>query len=117
VGGVGSALKEPLQGRDLIGLGVWFARHCTSFLRQRSSTHARPRERRQGDRRAATGSSVDGVVVFAFLPRGGEERDWDLLTLFEEALGAEGAHCALQEMQEMMRGEQYGWSLRPVEFE
>jgi hypothetical protein len=64
----------------------------------------------------ATGPD-DAVVVFAFLPRGGEARDWDLLTLFEEALGAEGAHCALQEMQEMMRGEQYGWSLRPVEFE
>lgn len=58
-----------------------------------------------------------GVVVFAFLLRGGEERDWDLLPLLEEALGAEGGQRALQDMQGMMHGEQYGWSMRPANLE
>jgi hypothetical protein len=81
-----------------------------------AATAHRPHLRGAWEVLRATGPE-DGVVVFAFLLRGGEERDWDLVPLFEEALGAEGAQRALQEMQEMMRGEQYGWSLRPVEFE
>ena len=81
-----------------------------------AATAHRPHLRGAWEVLRATGPR-DGVVVFAFLLRGGEERDWDLLPLFEEALGAEGAQRALQDMQEMMYGEQYGWALRPVDFE
>ncbi len=44
----------------------------------------------------------DGTVVVAFVVRGGEESDWDLQPLLEQALGSEGAERSLEAMSEML---------------
>jgi hypothetical protein len=54
----------------------------------------------------------DGLVMFAFVLRGEERHDWELLPLLTEAIGADRAQAALQDMHGMMRGDQYGWSFR-----
>ena len=64
----------------------------------------------QGRWRVLRGAEVeDGVVVFAFLFDGGTDEDWELRPLLEKALGPEGADRALTEMDEMLRGDQFGW--------
>ncbi len=57
----------------------------------------------------------DGQVIFTFLFYGGEAAEWQMEPILAQALGAEGARRALQNMSAMMKGLQYGWELTPVD--
>jgi hypothetical protein len=57
----------------------------------------------------------DGTVIFAFIFRGGDASEWRLEPLLNQALGAEGAQRAMANMSGMMKREQYGWILSPVD--
>jgi hypothetical protein len=57
----------------------------------------------------------DGTVIFTFILRGGDASDWNLEPLLDQALGAEGAHRAMASMSGMMKHEQYGWIMAPVQ--
>lgn len=57
----------------------------------------------------------DGTVIFAFIFRGGDASEWSLEPLLNQALGAEGAQRAMANMSGMMKREQYGWILSPVD--
>ena len=57
----------------------------------------------------------DGVLVFAFLFEGGEDDDWALQPLLEQALGPDEAQRSMDRMREMLRGEQYGWDVERVD--
>ena len=57
----------------------------------------------------------DGTVIFAFIFRGGDVSEWSLEPLLNQALGAEGAQRAMANMSGMMKREQYGWILSPVD--
>jgi hypothetical protein len=59
----------------------------------------------------------DGVVMFAFLFDGGNPDDWALQPVLEGALGVEEARRNLDLMDEMSRGEQYGWPVRAVDLQ
>ena len=66
--------------------------------------------------RATEGDDLDGdTVIYAFVLSGGDLSEWDLESLFERALGAEGAERALQAWDEMLKQPQYGWSFVPVD--
>ena len=62
----------------------------------------------------ATGQE-DGTVTFVFIFRGGDASEWSLEALLTQALGAEGAQRAMADMSGMMKREQYGWTLAPVQ--
>jgi hypothetical protein len=57
----------------------------------------------------------DGQVIFTFLFYGGEAADWQMEPILAQALGAEGARRALEDMLAMMKGLQYGWEVTPVD--
>lgn len=57
----------------------------------------------------------DGTVIFAFIFHGGNAAEWPLEPLLNQALGAEGAQRAMATMSGMMKREQYGWILSPVD--
>ena len=57
----------------------------------------------------------DGLVIFTFLFYGGEAAEWQMEPILAQALGAEGARRALENMTAMMKGLQYGWELTPVD--
>ena len=57
----------------------------------------------------------DGQVIFTFLFYGGEPAEWQMEPILAQALGAEGAQRALENMLAMMKGLQYGWELTPVD--
>jgi hypothetical protein len=57
----------------------------------------------------------DGQVIFTFLFYGGEAAEWQMEPILAQALGAEGARRALENMLAMMKGLQYGWELTPVD--
>ncbi len=61
------------------------------------------------------GKEEDGHVVFTFLFYGGEAAEWQMEPILAQALGAEGARRALENMAAMMKGPQYGWELTPVD--
>jgi len=57
----------------------------------------------------------DGQVIFTFLFYGGEAAEWQMEPILAQALGAEGARRALENMLAMMKGLQHGWELTPVD--
>jgi len=57
----------------------------------------------------------DGTVIFAFIFRGGDADEWSLQPLLDQALGAEGAQRAMADLNGMMKREQSGWVLTPVQ--
>ena len=57
----------------------------------------------------------DGQVIFTFLFYGGEAAEWQMEPILAQALGAEGARRAMENMLAMMKGPQYGWELTPVD--
>jgi hypothetical protein len=57
----------------------------------------------------------DGLVIFTFLFYGGGPAEWQMEPILAQALGAEGARRALENMAAMMKGPQYGWELTRVE--
>jgi hypothetical protein len=57
----------------------------------------------------------DGQVIFTFLFYGGEAAEWQMEPILAQALGAEGARRALENMLAMMKGLQSGWELTPVD--
>ena len=56
----------------------------------------------------------DGQVIFTFLFYGGEAAEWQMEPILTQALGAEGARRALENMLAMMKSLQYGWEVTPV---
>jgi hypothetical protein len=57
----------------------------------------------------------DGTVIFTFILRGGDASDWRLEPLLDQALGPERAHRVISIMSGMMKREQYGWIMTPVQ--
>ena len=57
----------------------------------------------------------DGQVIFAFFFYGGEAAEWQMEPILAQALGAEGARHALEDMLAMMKDLQYGWEVTPVD--
>jgi hypothetical protein len=57
----------------------------------------------------------DGTVIFAFIFRGGDSSEWNLEPLLNQALGEEGAQRAMAVMSGMMKREQQGWIMTPVD--
>ena len=57
----------------------------------------------------------DGQVIFTFLFYGGEAAEWQMEPILAQALGAEGARRALEDMLAMMKGLQQGWEVTPVD--
>jgi hypothetical protein len=56
-----------------------------------------------------------GQVIFTFLFYGGEAAEWQMEPILAQALGAEGARRALEDMHAMMKGLQYGWEVTLVD--
>ena len=56
----------------------------------------------------------DGQVIFTFLFYGGEGAEWQMEPILAQALGAEGARRALEDMLAMMKGLQQGWEVTTV---
>ena len=57
----------------------------------------------------------DGQVIFTFFFYGGQAADWQMEPILAQALGAEGARRALEDMLAMMKGLQHGWEVAPVD--
>lgn len=57
----------------------------------------------------------DGRVIFTFLFYGGEAAEWQMEPILAQALGAEGARRALENMLAMMKGLQQGWEVTSVD--
>ena len=57
----------------------------------------------------------DGQVIFTFLFFGGQAAEWQMEPILAQALGAEGARRALENMLAMMKGLQYSWEVTPVD--
>jgi hypothetical protein len=57
----------------------------------------------------------DGQVIFTFLFYGGRAAEWQMEPILVQALGAQGARRALENMLAMMKGLQHGWELIPVD--
>jgi prophage antirepressor-like protein len=57
----------------------------------------------------------DGTATFVFIFHGGDASEWSLEALLTQALGAEGSQRAMADMTGMMKREQYGWTLAPVQ--
>jgi hypothetical protein len=57
----------------------------------------------------------DGQVIFTFLFFVGHAAEWQMEPILAQALGAEGARRALENMLAMMKGLQYGWEVTPVD--
>jgi hypothetical protein len=62
----------------------------------------------------ATGEE-GGTVIFTFILRGGDASDWYLEPLLDQALGGEDAQRAMASMNGMMKREQSGWIMTPVQ--
>lgn len=58
---------------------------------------------------------ADGAVVFVFLFQGGDPSEWELQPLLELAHGPEAAERLMAELGGMLKDEQYGWELAPVD--
>jgi len=57
----------------------------------------------------------DGQVVFTCLFYGGQAAGWQMEPILAQALGADGARRALENMLTMMKGLQHGWEVTPVD--
>lgn len=65
--------------------------------------------------RAIGGDDVEkGTVLYAFVLSGGDLSEWDLESLFERALSADGAERALETWNDMLERPQYGWTFEPL---
>ena len=58
----------------------------------------------------------DGVVYFAFVAEGGDDAEWDIRPLLEEALGSAAAERETEAWDSMVRGDQVGGTFRTLEF-
>jgi hypothetical protein len=56
-----------------------------------------------------------GTVIFTFILRDGDASDWYLEPLLDQALGGEGAQRAMASLSGMMKREQSGWIMTPVQ--
>jgi len=57
----------------------------------------------------------DSQVIFTFLFYGDQAAEWQMEPILAQALGAEGARRALENMLAMMKGLQYGREVTPVD--
>jgi hypothetical protein len=57
-----------------------------------------------------------GLVYFAFVAEGGDDAEWDIRPLLEEALGSAAAESETQAWDSMLRGDQVGGTFRTLEF-
>jgi hypothetical protein len=57
----------------------------------------------------------DDTVTFVFVFHGGDFSEWQLEPILNQALGEEGGQRAMADLIAMMKREQYGWTLAPVQ--
>jgi hypothetical protein len=58
----------------------------------------------------------DGVVYFVFVAQGGDDAEWDIRPLLEEALGSAAAASETKAWDSMLQGDQVGGTFRTLVF-